>query len=144
MAIETAPTAHAGASAQLTRAQFIRLITYRRTGDAVATPVWFTLEGDTIYVETSINAGKIKRIRHTPHVGLAPSDARGRVTGPMWEGTARILADQDEIARADAALAHKYGLQHTLYFGALDLMRRLTRKPALDAAYLAITLEEVG
>jgi hypothetical protein len=58
----------------------------------------------------------------------------------MIEGQARVLTDQDEIARAEAALARKYGVQRMLYYGALDLMRRLARKPALDEAYLAITL----
>ena len=128
--------------AQLTRAKYLRLITYRRSGEAVATPVWFALEGETLYVETGAKAGKVKRIRHTPRVGLAPSDMRGRVTGPMVEGRARILTGKDEIERAEAALARRYGMQRRLYFGAIDLARRLARKPALDEAYLAITFGE--
>jgi PPOX class probable F420-dependent enzyme len=149
MATETAsadvhPDTRSGARALLARAGYLRLITYRRTGDAVATPVWFAMEGETLYIETGKNAGKVKRIRHTPHVGLAPSDMRGRVTGPMLEGQARVLADQNEIAHAESALAQKYGMQRTFYYGLMDLARRLMRRPDLEADYLAISLAENG
>ncbi|MBF6590475.1 MAG: PPOX class F420-dependent oxidoreductase [Ktedonobacterales bacterium] len=140
MAQSTRPRQRASNLATLATAKYIRLITYRRTGDAVATPVWFAFASETIYVESGANAGKIKRIRHTPRVALAPCDIRGGVTGPMVEGMARVLASKDEIAIAEAALAQKYGFTRTLYYGVMGFARRLVRKPTWDSDYLAIKL----
>jgi PPOX class probable F420-dependent enzyme len=127
-------------SAQLARAQYIRLTTYRRSGEAVATPVWFAMQGETVYVETDPSTGKFKRIRHTPRVELAPCTFRGRVTGSTVEGTARILTAPGEIAAAQEALTRKYRLVRSSFNRLSELLGRLTRKPPVTQNYIAITL----
>jgi uncharacterized protein len=42
----------------LSRHQYINLETYRRNGQAVATPVWFTIDGNKIFVVTRSEPGK--------------------------------------------------------------------------------------
>ena len=49
----------------LANAQYINLTTFRKSGVAVATPVWFAEHAGTLYVETTASTGKVKRIRHT-------------------------------------------------------------------------------
>jgi PPOX class probable F420-dependent enzyme len=127
-------------SAPLARAQYIRLSTYRRSGEAVATPVWFAMEGATVYVETDPSTGKFKRLRHTPRVELAPCTFRGHVTGPTVAGQARILTDPGEIAAAQAALTRKYRLVRSGFNRLSELLGRLTRKPPVTQNYIAITL----
>lgn len=56
----------------LGRAQCIALITFRKTGQAVMTPVWFAESSGTIYVETHAEAGQLKRLRRTSRVTIAP------------------------------------------------------------------------
>ena len=46
----------------LRKEQCIALTTFRKTGQAVTTPVWFAISGGTIYVETHADAGKLKRL----------------------------------------------------------------------------------
>jgi PPOX class probable F420-dependent enzyme len=50
---------------QLTQQQYINLETFRKNGVGVKTSVWFVQDGDTIYVRTVANSGKVKRIRNT-------------------------------------------------------------------------------
>jgi PPOX class probable F420-dependent enzyme len=71
--------------------KYISLTTFRKTGAGVATPVWFGEDGDKLYVMTRSDMGKTKRIRNNAQVKVAPSNIRGRVTGPEFAATARIL-----------------------------------------------------
>lgn len=51
---------------------FMQLTTFRKSGAAVATFVWFAEEGGRLYVTSALNSGKAKRLRHTPTVRVAP------------------------------------------------------------------------
>jgi len=50
--------------AEFDRYRCISLATYRRIGAEVQTPVWFTAGDGKLYVLTSRNSGKVKRLRH--------------------------------------------------------------------------------
>ena len=133
----------AGIMADLKRAKYISLTTFRLTGAPVVTPVWFALDADgTIYVESAANAGKVKRIRHTPRVTVATCTINGKLTGPTIESTAHVLTDEQERAYAVASIARKYGLPRRLYYSLLDYARVVRRKPKDRGDYLAITIGE--
>ncbi|NBY56957.1 MAG: hypothetical protein EBQ57_01230 [Actinobacteria bacterium] len=44
--------------------KYVSLVTFRRDGRAVATPVWFAAVGEEFGVITETNVGKVKRIRN--------------------------------------------------------------------------------
>lgn len=77
--------------AELHDRKYISLATFRKTGVAVRTPVWFCEENGKLFVFTNPKSGKVKRIRNNPKVRIAPCTIRGRITGPDFEGVARIL-----------------------------------------------------
>jgi PPOX class probable F420-dependent enzyme len=89
--------------------KYISLTTFRKTGVGVPTPVWFGERDGKLYVMTRSDMGKFKRIRNNPQVKVAPCTVRGKVTGPEFAGTARILPPE-EFARARATINHKYWL----------------------------------
>lgn len=94
--------------------EYALVVTFRRSGQPVPTPMWFGLRDGRAYVRSLADAGKIKRLRHNPGVRVAPCTVRGRPTGPFADGVARILtADKSEIA--EAALDRHYGLRRRLY-----------------------------
>ena len=95
--------------ADLVTHQYINLITYRKSGETVATPVWFVYDNHRLYVGTGRNAGKIKRIRNNPQVQIEACDARGTPLGARITAHARVLA-VDEHARINNLLTQKYGL----------------------------------
>lgn len=88
--------------------EYLNLETYRRTGLAVRTPVWFAQDSDCIFIRTIEDSGKVKRIRNNPHVRIAPCDSRGGVLGAWVEAEAR-LASAEEEGRAVGLLRSKYG-----------------------------------
>jgi uncharacterized protein len=89
--------------------KYISLKTFRKSGVAVPTPVWFAEEDGKLYVMTRSDMGKAKRIRNNPQVRVAPCTMRGTVTGPEFAATARILLPE-EHARARQAINRKYWL----------------------------------
>jgi uncharacterized protein len=87
--------------------KYISLTTFRKSGAGVATPVWFGEEDGKLYVMTRSDMGKSKRIRNNPQVKVAPCTIRGKVTGPEFAATARILPSEEQ-QRARAAINRKY------------------------------------
>ena len=92
--------------------QFISLTTFRKSGDAVPTTVWFAPDQENLYVTTGAAAGKIKRLRNNQRVVLTPCDARGTLLDKsiQIEAVAHELP-AEEHDRAVAALKDKYGAQ---------------------------------
>jgi uncharacterized protein len=43
---------------QFSNEKYINLETYRRNGQPVQTPVWFVIDGRTLYIRTDIILGK--------------------------------------------------------------------------------------
>ena len=80
---------------QLRGHKYIDLVTFRKTGVGVHTPVWFAEADGRLYIFTNPKSGKMKRIRNNPRVELAPSTMRGRPLGPFTPATARIASNQD-------------------------------------------------
>lgn len=89
--------------------RYISLATFRKSGVAVQTPVWFAERDDKIYLVTSHKLGKVKRIRNQSQVKIAPCTIRGKITGPEFPATARILPAA-EFAPAWKAVQAKYWL----------------------------------
>ena len=97
--------------ARFAKQKTIALTTYRRDGTPVVTPVHIAVEGPVAYIRTFDPSGKLKRMRHTPDVDIAPSTMRGRVTGESMHATARVLSGR-EAERAAKAMAAKYPFAH--------------------------------
>ncbi len=93
--------------------KYINLETYRKSGQGVRTPVWFVEmingDGSVLYVRTSDDTGKYKRVRNNPSVQIAPCDMRGSVKGNWVKGEARI-ADEEEKIKTFKMLEKKYGI----------------------------------
>jgi uncharacterized protein len=98
-----------GGLSQLAGEKYISIETYRKSGQPVRTPVWFAESGGILYVRTSDDTGKYKRIRNDSSVQVAPCDMRGNVKGEWVKAKARIVSD-DEKERAYKMLEKKYGL----------------------------------
>ncbi len=95
--------------AEILGQRYISLATFRKTGVPVYTPVWFAEDGDKLLFMTSGKMGKIKRIRNNPQVKIAPCTMRGKITGPEFTATARILPPEDAV-RVRRAINAKYWL----------------------------------
>src|SRR5215210_5039955 len=73
------------------------LVTFRRDGTPVPTPVWFALVDDRrLVVGTDRRTAKVRRIRRNPRVRAFPSDPRGKPLGPAVDGMAQVVDGGDE------------------------------------------------
>ena len=89
--------------------KYISLTTFRKNGQGVKTPVWFTEQDDKLHVMTRSDSGKYKRIRNNPEIKLAPCTMGGKITGPEFAGTARIMPEA-QWPEAKKSLDRKYWL----------------------------------
>jgi uncharacterized protein len=103
-----------GSLADLEGRHYCVLVTYKRSGEPVPTPVWFGVAEGRLYTRTEADSWKVKRIRRDGRVRAAPSTMRGRPLGPPFEGVARVL-EPSEYEHAERALASNYGLERRLY-----------------------------
>ncbi len=105
----------------LATGQFVNLTTFRKNGQAVATPVWYVWLEERLYVFTEEQSGKAKRIRANGKAQIAPSDFRGTPRGAFVPASGKVLRDAETIRKVDAQFNRKYGLQRKFF----DLMARL-------------------
>jgi len=89
------------------RERYLSLETYRRNGAAVRTPVWFAASGAVLYLYSTADAGKAKRVRRDGRARIAPCDMRGTITGP-WIDTTATLVDGEQFALGMRLLDRKY------------------------------------
>lgn len=95
--------------------KYISLESARRNGAPVRTPVWFAAApgpasdagSPTLYVYTTADSGKVKRIRRNGIVRIAPCDLRGNITGAWIDGVAEIVTG-DAFALGMKLLDVKY------------------------------------
>ena len=114
-------------------AECIKLVTRRRNGAEVATPVWFVLSNDIACLRTATRFGKVKRLRNDPAVRYAPCDWDGNVSGPWLEGRAELIPANDARAtEIDRLLEQKYGERRA------D-MNRLMQAEGMEPVFVAIT-----
>jgi uncharacterized protein len=86
------------------------VVTFKRSGDPVPTPVNFGLDDEgTLYFRSERRVPKIRRIENDPHVRVCPCNFRGKPTGPVVEGRARVLSREEEKHAYDA-LSANWGL----------------------------------
>jgi uncharacterized protein len=104
-----------GSFDELRGAKYTLLVTHKRSGEPVPTPVWAGLgEDGKLYIRTESDVAKVKRIRNDPHVKVAPCGSRGQPRGELIEGRARIVST-DEEDRAEQALKAHFGLGRRIY-----------------------------
>jgi PPOX class probable F420-dependent enzyme len=95
----------------LAGARYVSFATFKKNGDAVATPVWFAENAGRYYFFSAGDAGKVKRLRNSDRARVAACDIRGKVLGPWLPARARVITDSAAIAAGARALRAKYGFQ---------------------------------
>jgi PPOX class probable F420-dependent enzyme len=109
------------------------LVSYRKTGEPVPSPITFALSDGKFYLRTEPRTAKVRRIRRDARVLLAPCSFRGKPRAAFAAGTARILPPADH-QRAHDILRASYRLVDKLYEGAVDHL-------PVELTYLEITPE---
>jgi PPOX class probable F420-dependent enzyme len=131
---EVSRTPAEGTLDDLARHSHTLVVTFRRDGAPVATPVWAAVAGGRVYVRAERSSGKVKRLRRDPRALLAPCTTQGRPLGPPLPALGRVLAPQEEQI-AERALARQYGIVRALFERTMDVMR-------VDMCYLELSPDQ--
>jgi PPOX class probable F420-dependent enzyme len=84
------------------------VVTFKRSGQPVPTPVNFGLSPDgRLYFRSEPQVAKIRRLRRDPHVRICRCNFRGKPLGPLVECSARVLPGS-ESERAYAIIDSNY------------------------------------
>lgn len=116
--------------------KYVVLTTFRRNGDAVATPVWIVgLSDGTAGFTTEIDSGKVKRIRNNPSVTLQACGIRGKVHpgAPVVHATAEVLEGADAHG-VGVAINRKYRLETAMLAVGSWIHKLLRRGEAPECA----------
>ena len=94
--------------------EYCLLATFRKSGQAVASPLWFVLEGEAAYMTTRGKSWKVKRLSRNPRVTITWCNSGGNKHGKPQPAKATLVEDRDEFERAVKSLNKKYGLKKKL------------------------------
>jgi PPOX class probable F420-dependent enzyme len=103
---------------ELADSGYLLLVTFKRSGDPVPTPVMFSKRDGKAYFRSEPNA-KVKRLRANHHVRIAGCNPRGKPKSPLYEGRARELPSE-EHERAWRILREGYSPAIRVYESAAD------------------------
>jgi uncharacterized protein len=96
--------------------KYLNLETFRKSGEGVKTPVWFVQDGDILFVRTQADSGKVKRIRRSGQVKIAPCKMDGSLLGEWLPVKAREIKDDTTSKKVERLLDQKYGLTKKIFY----------------------------
>jgi PPOX class probable F420-dependent enzyme len=119
---------------ELDDARYINLLSYKRDGGGVETPVWTAPLDGKLVVFTAGESFKVKRISRNAKVRVARCDARGKLLGPWIDGNCVIVNDPAQQERMMAAINAKYGFQARVLNFFSTLAGRAKKRAFLEIA----------
>lgn len=124
------PTTAAELSKQLGATKFVSLVTYKRDGTPVGSPMWLAPDGPDLVAWTPSDAWKVKRVRRDPRVVVIRSGRMGKVdpVDPELLGTAVVEESPAEVSRVEQLIRRKYGAQFHI-ITTLEAILARGRKP---------------
>jgi PPOX class probable F420-dependent enzyme len=115
---------------------YISFSTKKRSGEFVATPVWFAPHEGSYYLFSATESGKVKRLRNFSESSIAPCTMSGTVTGEWIDTGSVLLKTEEDKGIALQALRRKYGLQMKIG----DIFARITGKME-KRAYIKVDIK---
>jgi PPOX class probable F420-dependent enzyme len=124
--------------------KYVSLVSFKRDGTPVATPMWFVVDGERLLAITDAHSAKVKRVRRNPEVTVAACGAGGQVTGEPFAARAELLPPND-LEHVQQLIARKYRVDRALILPLYNLVQRLRgKRRSGEAAVLAVTLADLG
>jgi len=120
---------------ELESSKYLSFATLKKSGDWVATPVWFAPLDGHYYLFSAGDAGKVKRLRNFSDARIARCTVTGTLTGEWMDTEAEVLDTPEGEATALKALHRKYGLTMKL----TDVLSTLSGKKK-KRAYIRVAI----
>ena len=108
--------------------EYINLVTYKKDKTPVTTPVWVADFSDSLVVTTSINAGKVKRVRNNGKATIYTTNQNGsEKLSESLDLDASIIEDIDMKKQAADTIRKKYGMMAKIIMKGPDINRAIIK-----------------
>ena len=108
--------------------EYINLVTYKKDKTPVTTPVWVADFSDSLVVTTSINAGKVKRVRNNGKATIYITNQNGsKKLSKSLDLEASLIEDVDMKKQAADTIRKKYGMMAKIIMKGPDINRAIIK-----------------
>jgi uncharacterized protein len=122
--------------------RYISVMSFKRDGTGVATPVWFVSDGSRLLALTDLHSWKVRRIRRDPRVLVAPCRPAGKLLAEPVPARVELLTGIPDLERVQRLLRDRYKVSYRLVGLIYRLGRRLRGESGWgDGCVLAIIIE---
>ena len=108
--------------------EYINLVTYKKDKTPITTPVWVADFSDSLVITTSINAGKVKRVRNNGKATIYTTNQNGsEKLSESLDLDASIIEDIDLKKQAADTIRKKYGMMAKIIMKGPDINRAIIK-----------------
>ena len=108
--------------------EYVNLVTYKKDGSSVTTPVWVAPYQNSLVVTTSLNAGKVKRIKNNGKATIYVTNQTGsKKLSERLDLKASLIKDVDQKKQAADLIRKKYGMMAKIIMKGPDENRAIIR-----------------
>mgnify|MGYP001405893012 FL=1 len=108
--------------------EYINLITYKKDKTPVTTPVWVADYSDSLVVTTSLNAGKVKRVRNNGEATIYVTNQSGsKKLSESLDLQASLIEEPSLKKQAADVIRKKYGLMAKMIMKGPDENRAIIK-----------------
>jgi PPOX class probable F420-dependent enzyme len=134
------PQAH---KPEIDNAKYVSFVSFRKSGEAVATPVWIAPFEDGYGFTTESTSGKAKRLAHTSRATIQACSYNGTVTpGATIYNCTASLVFHERAEEVRDAIAHKYGLTYKVFSISLWFKDRFGKSKGLPEAAVILKITQ--
>lgn len=113
--------------------EYVNLVTFKKDGSSITTPVWVAPYQNSLVVTTSLNAGKVKRIKNNGKATIYVTNQTGsKKLSESLNVSASLISDSKDKSEAVEKIKKKYGLISKMFLRGPDEQRAI------------IQLDEIG
>ena len=108
--------------------EYINLITYKKDKTPITTPVWVADFSNSLVVTTSLNAGKVKRVRNNGKATIYTTNQNGtKQISESLDLEATLIEDEELKKKAADIIRKKYGMMAKMIMKGPDEKRAIIR-----------------
>ena len=111
-----------------TDVEYINLITYKKDKTPITTPVWVADFSNSLVITTSLNAGKVKRVRNNGQATIYITNQSGsKKLSESLDLKASLIEDLDLKKQAADLIRNKYGMMAKIIMKGPDENRAIIK-----------------
>ena len=126
---------------EINNAKYVSFVSYRKSGQAVATPVWIAPFEDGYGFTIESTSGKAKRLAHTSRATIQACTVKGVITSgaTIYNCQASVVL-HERAEQVRDAIAHKYGLTYKVFSIYLWFTSRFGKSKGLPEAAVILKI----